>query len=448
VLTNTAERLYALQEPTRAATVAQRILELNPPAPVDMRRTAWTVIAHTEFDRGAYDRAENAYQQVLVLTDAKAPTRAALTERLAASVYKQGEQARKDNRQREAVGHFQRVAQVAPTSAIRATADYDAAASLIVLKDWTTAALSLEAFRRNYPKTALQAEVPGKLAVCYLESGQPLKAASEFEAMAGGGKDAKFSSGALWQAAELYEKAGYEKNATAAYERYVKQYPDPLAPALPDPAFPNYVGGPLPHGLRLGMPFVFRCGRLMVLVLDSRGERDVFRKDYPILGQRQWTFIDDVYAHLPADVDALAVVTATPVASQDPDGQTQRLMGKRTDDIEAFKRGDEKEIFSPKSSDSKVELVKSIISTKIVNRTGLQPNFGDFQISNLDEARDQWSHRYARREQKDLLTKTFKARFTNRTSASGRGVLFLSGDIHIGCIFDISTMLPPTKCVC
>ena len=35
---------------------------------------------------------------------------------------------------------------------------------------------------------------------------------------------------------------------------------------------------------RLGMPFVFRCGRLMVLVLDSRGERDVFRKQYPILG--------------------------------------------------------------------------------------------------------------------------------------------------------------------
>jgi cellulose synthase operon protein C len=232
VLTNTAEKLYALHDPTRAVTVAQRILDLKPPAPIEMRRTAWTVVAHTEFDRGAYDRAEVAYQQVLALTDAKAASRVALTERLAASVYKQGEQARKDGRQREAVGHFQRVAQVAPTSAIRATAEYDAAASLIVLKDWTAAAVSLEAFRRNYPKSTLQAEVPGKLAVCYLESGQPLKAASEFEAMAGGGKDVKFSSGALWQAAELYEKAGHEKNATAAYERYVKQYPRPLEPAI------------------------------------------------------------------------------------------------------------------------------------------------------------------------------------------------------------------------
>jgi len=39
----------------------------------------------------------------------------------------------------------------------------------------------------------------------------------------------------------------------------------------------------------------------MVLVLDSRGERDVFRKQYPILGARQWQFIDEVLARLPAD---------------------------------------------------------------------------------------------------------------------------------------------------
>jgi hypothetical protein len=59
-----------------------------------------------------------------------------------------------------------------------------------------------------------------------------LKAATEFEAMASGGKDVKFSREALWQAAELYEKAGHDKNAMAAYERYVKQHPSPLEPAI------------------------------------------------------------------------------------------------------------------------------------------------------------------------------------------------------------------------
>jgi hypothetical protein len=223
-------------------------------------------------------------------------------------------------------------------------------------------------------------------------------------------------------------------------------YRDPLT-GQPDPAFPNYIGGPLPHGLRLGMPFVFRCGRLMVLMLDSRGERDIFRKDYPILGQRQWTFIDDVFAHLPADVDALAVVTATPIASQDPDGSTQRLMGERTDDIEAFKRGDEQELFHPKSTKDITDLLKAVASTKISRFTGEQPNLGNFQISNLDEARDQWSHRASRREQQDLLKKAFAARYANRNAASGRGLVFLSGDIHIGCIFDVSSLRPPGKAV-
>ena len=186
---------------------------------------------------------------------------------------------------------------------------------------------------------------------------------------------------------------------------------------------------------------------LMVMVLDSRGERDIFRAKHPILGARQWTFIEQVFARLPADVDALAVVTATPIASQDPDGQTQRLFGDRTDDVEAFKRGDEKELFSPKSSESKVELLKVIASRKIAARFGVQPNLGDFKISALDEARDQWSHRFSRPEQQDLLKKSFAARFTNRTAASGRALLFLSGDIHVGCIFDVSSRLPRGKAV-
>lgn len=232
VLTNTAEKLYEMKVPARAASVAMRVLALTPAPPADLRRTAWTVLAHTEFERAAYNRAEAAYQQVLALTDAKAETRPALNERLAAAIYKQGEQARAAGKQREAADHFLRVAAAAPASTIRANAEYDAAAALIVLKDWSAALPILENFRRNYPKHALQAEIPGKLALCYLESGQPLKAAIEFEAMAAGKKDVKFSREALWQAAELYEKAGHDKNAIAAYERYVSQHPSPLEAAI------------------------------------------------------------------------------------------------------------------------------------------------------------------------------------------------------------------------
>jgi len=206
----------------------------------------------------------------------------------------------------------------------------------------------------------------------------------------------------------------------------------------PDPGLPNYIDGLLPPGVRLGMPFAFRCGRLTLLVLDARGERDVFRRERPVLGTRQWQFVDDVLAGLGTDVDALAVVTPTALVSQDPDGQTQRLLGDRTDDIDAFAQGDEEALFSLSSTTDKVELVKSIISANISNGLGLQPNFGEFKLSSIDEARDQWSHRFCRPEQQELLTKSFAARLVQRPPGIARSLLFLSGDLHIGCIFDLS----------
>jgi outer membrane protein assembly factor BamD (BamD/ComL family) len=232
VLTDAAEKLYANNDFTSAAITARRVLAIQPPPATELRRTAWTVVAHVDFQQGAFDRSEREYREALALTPGNSPTRASLTDRLAASVYKQGEQARAAGQMRVAADHFLRVGSVAPNSPIRATAQYDAAASLIALKDWKAAAPVLEGFRRDYPGHPLQAEVPGKLAVCYLESGQVLKAASEFEAMSTSKKDIAFSRDALWQAAELYEKGGQERNSASAYERYVRQYPRPLEPAV------------------------------------------------------------------------------------------------------------------------------------------------------------------------------------------------------------------------
>jgi len=226
VLTNSAEQFYAERNYGRAIDMARRVIDHDPPATPELKRTAWTVLAHSEFDRGRFAQAEKAYQQVLAMTEDKSPKRAALVEKLAACAYKQGEQAKNSGRQLDAVKHFQRVAIIAPTSAFRVNADFDAATGLIALKDWSVAARALEAFRTNYPKHPLQAEIPAKLALVYLESGQSAKAAAEFESLANSKVDGKLGREALWQAAELYEKAGQEKRAGEAYERFVKKYPD------------------------------------------------------------------------------------------------------------------------------------------------------------------------------------------------------------------------------
>jgi hypothetical protein len=53
VLTNAAEKLYALNDGAQAAAVALQVLALQPAAPVEQRRVAWTVVAHTSFEKGA-----------------------------------------------------------------------------------------------------------------------------------------------------------------------------------------------------------------------------------------------------------------------------------------------------------------------------------------------------------------------------------------------------------
>lgn len=212
---------------------------------------------------------------------------------------------------------------------------------------------------------------------------------------------------------------------------------------IADPAFPNYVSEPPPHGQRRAMPFAFRCGRLAVLVVDSRGERDAFRDELPVLGTEQWAFVDHVLTNLPADVDALAVATPTPIASIDPNGQVMKLFGDRTDDIEAFKQGRP----PPKSENTKADAVAVLVNAPLSRLLGTQLNLGKFKISNLDETRDQWSHKFSRPEQIDLLRKAGKARLVNRTEGAARGLIFVSGDIHIGCIFDLSVLFPPFKAV-
>lgn len=232
VLTNAADRLYALKDVEQAQNVAERVLALDPPASPEQRRVAATVLAHTAFEAGAFERAEKRYAEVLALTPERDAARKDLVERQAASVYKQGEAAHKAGNARDAVGHFSRVAAVAPQSTIHATAQYDAAAALIGLKDWDAAARTLEDFRQRFPKHPLVDEASSKLALAYLERGRWSEAAGEFERVANSGKDPQLAREALWQAAELHAKGNNRAASAKAYERYLKQYPEPFERAL------------------------------------------------------------------------------------------------------------------------------------------------------------------------------------------------------------------------
>lgn len=228
VLGAAASDLYELKEFEPALAAAQKLIERYPVAELPVLRAAWTVAAHSSFDLAEYPQAEVAYTRVLELTPENDEKRATLVDNLAASIYKQGEAASSAQDYRAAANHFLRIKQAAPTSQIRASAEYDAGAALIRLEDWTAAADVLDAFRRTYPDHELNREATRQIAFVYRQSGQVARAASEYERIAAEADKPELRAEALLLAGDLHEQGNNAERALAAYLAYVKEFPKPL----------------------------------------------------------------------------------------------------------------------------------------------------------------------------------------------------------------------------
>ena len=232
VLTRAAEETFAAGDRERAVGLSRLILARQPPVDAPKQRIAWMIIAQADFDQGKYDKAEPAYLQARELAVGDDRMRADLSDRLAASVYKQGEAKQKAGDASGAVEDYLRIERVAPQSKVNANAEYDAAAELINLKQWDRAIGVLENFRRAYPQNPLQREVTTKLAVAYAAANHPGEAAAEFERIAASsGEDRAVRGEALMQSADLYAKAGNTPKAMGMLEKYVEANPSPLGEA-------------------------------------------------------------------------------------------------------------------------------------------------------------------------------------------------------------------------
>ena len=228
VLGAAADDLYGMKEYEQARAAATKLIEAFPGTDGDVVRDAWLVVGHSSYELARHSEAESAYLKVLALLPAEDTTRDALVNNLAASIYKQGEQANAAQDYRAAADHFLRVGRTAPTSKIRPTAEYDAAAALIQLKDWKTAASVLAGFRTNFPENPLQPEVTKKIAHVYRENNQLSLAANEYERIERESRDDEIRRDALLVAAELHAKDGNNVRALEVYRRYVGYFPQPV----------------------------------------------------------------------------------------------------------------------------------------------------------------------------------------------------------------------------
>jgi tetratricopeptide (TPR) repeat protein len=233
VLTKAATELYAAKDYLRAVSAAESLLAKQPPVDTAKQRIAWTVIGNSNFDQGVFDKSEAAYTHAQAVMPPNDPERPVIVERLAASIYKQGEQKSKAGDSAAAVDDFLRVSALAPTSKVRASADFDAAALLVTQKQWDRAIPVLEGFRRNFPESPLQTDVTRNLAVAYTAANKPGQAAVEFEQISQSPKETPdVQREATLQAADLYDKAGNTSKSRAMLEAFVKHFPQPLGPAM------------------------------------------------------------------------------------------------------------------------------------------------------------------------------------------------------------------------
>jgi len=234
VLTTIAEDLFQQNQFDLAIAIGQMVVTKQPPVEQSLARTAWTVIAHAQFDTNKFADAEAAYYQLRPFTpldDEEALQE--IKDRIASSIYKQGELARDAGDPDAAVAHFTRLGEAVPDSDIRATAEYDAAAVLIGMAAWGRATAVLETFRRDYPESEFADDITKKLAVSYQATGRSADAAAEYERIAGESSTTpEIRREALWQAAELYRESAVIASEERVLVRIVDRYPNPLAESI------------------------------------------------------------------------------------------------------------------------------------------------------------------------------------------------------------------------
>lgn len=229
VISKTAETLYNNKDYKVVVSFAQKNTHLKYLADQSYFKNVWLVYAHSLFELEEFNLAEKAYIVTRDLLDKNSKLYVQISEKLAASIYMQGKQYYDNNNFELASKHFLRVGGMVPESKIHATAEYDAATALILLKRWQAAAYILEGFREKFPDHKKYKQgISEKLVLAYTETKQSNKAANEALFLSKKSSNINERKDYMWMAAELYQDSGLAGKANTVYMGYVKKYRDPF----------------------------------------------------------------------------------------------------------------------------------------------------------------------------------------------------------------------------
>ena len=260
VLLDSIDMMYNEKDYALVIDQGGRFLDLKP-APTDKEQLSiWLLISHSQFNIAQYADAEASYGHILTMLPARDKRRNDIIDRIAASVYRQGEalaveatalQLESDELEKQgrptdaglkhdeaivkklaAVDQFLRVAQISPTSKFRKTAEYDAGAYLLQAEQWERAIVVVSDYRKRYDPKRGDLDITGKLIAAYEGLEQYENAADELQFIVKNEKDKEKRRIAHYLSAEYYEKAENEKKALEGYRSYAHKYPKPFDLAM------------------------------------------------------------------------------------------------------------------------------------------------------------------------------------------------------------------------
>jgi tetratricopeptide (TPR) repeat protein len=231
ILYSRMQQLFTLKRYDLAIAGATRLLDWQPKVQSDKRLASYLVTGHSQFALQQYALGETTYDQILQLLPDNDRRRLDIRDRLAASIYKQGEQNVSNNYLPLAVNDFLRVLAKTPGSAIRVNAQYDAATYLLEMQQWQQGINLFEDFRRRFPKDKLTVGIQDKLIEAYQQNENWQQAADELLVLHQANPESEEGRQALYVAAQYLNKIDNRQQALEAYRTYAHSYAMPFAEA-------------------------------------------------------------------------------------------------------------------------------------------------------------------------------------------------------------------------
>lgn len=249
VLAQAVESLFALQQYEKTVEVGQGLVAKLEQSAVDGRYSdaeseqffvgTGLAVAHARRELAQHNEAELAYLKVLNHFERNANSALyrqyhdATLDNYAASIYQQGVIDMEAGSIQQAADTFMRVVAEAPASAIRVSAQRDAAALLMQSEQWQRAIDVMSDFQQRFPGHEETAAIPARLLLANQSLGNWSGAAEQAMVMAKQDDDPKVRQQALYSAAEYYQQADDIDNAIAVYKQYAHTYSSPTAETLP-----------------------------------------------------------------------------------------------------------------------------------------------------------------------------------------------------------------------